>query len=173
MKRSISSRTNDVNYLQHYTVFRGLTYVLYGALWLYYLQQLLHHKHENTLCRDIEPTLRNVLLVIAWLKVVFTIFFLCIILTSFLLKPTLDAFVFIIACIVIVGVFVYQIQYIQFIEDTHLHTHQCHEIGQQKRNVVYVFSIVVFVFGLFLVAFGLSGRSMLQKLSNTDLHTTS
>ena len=172
MYHSIANKNNVVYHLQHYTVFRGLSYILYGALWLYYLQQLLHHKHENKRCQDVQPILRNVLLVIAWLKIVFIVIFLCIMITSLLLKPSLDVFVFVIACVIIACVFVYQIQFIYSIEDTDLYTKQCRDIEEYKRNVIYVFTVVVFVFGLFLIAFGLSGESVLRKLMNTDTKKT-
>ena len=168
MNDTTPNKSKVIYYMQHYTVFKGLTYLLYGALWLYYLQELLHHKHENARCRDIHPTLRNVLLVVAWLKVVFSVVFLCIILTSLLLRPSLDAFVFFVACVVIVSVFVYQIQFIYSIEDTNLRAKQCRDIDEHKRNVIYVFTVVVFVFGLLMVAFGMSGNSVFNKLANIN-----
>ena len=149
--------------LQRYTVFRGLTYLIYAGLWLQYTHHLLAST-DTPYCRDVEPTLRTVLLVIAWIKLVVTIVFTCFILTNLLLKPTIEQFVLVVATLVVLGIFFYQIQFLNAVETSTTRTSDCDEIGPQRRRVIYTFTMVIFVFGVLLVLFGLTGGSFLEKI---------
>lgn len=154
-----------VQTLQRYIVFRGLSYLLYAGLWLYYLQCLMNTKtHIVEYCRDVQPTLRSVLLVFAWIKLVVSILFVCVVLSSLLVDPSVEMFVFTLAMLIIVGVFLYQIHYINAVEQSTARTDQCDEVESRKRSVVYIFSVATFGFGVFLVAFGASGGSLLQQM---------
>lgn len=151
--------------LQQYTVFRGLSYLLYAGLWLYYLQHLLNpHKQNAEYCRDVQPTLRSVLLVFAWIKLVVSILFVGMVLSSLLVKPTIELFVFVLAVLVIIGVFLYQIQYLNAVEQSSARTDHCDDIESQKRLIIYVFTVVTFVFGVVLVLFGATGRSFIEHM---------
>lgn len=151
--------------LQRYTVFRGLSYLLYAGLWLYYIQHLIYtHNQSEEYCRDVQPTLRSVLLVFAWIKLIVSILFVCAVLSSFLVDPSVESCVFILAMLMIVGVLLYQIQYLTAVEHSTLRTNQCDDIESQKRLVVYVFSVVTFVFGVLMVVMGATGGSFLKQM---------
>ena len=152
--------------LQRYTIFRGLTYLIYAGLWLYYMQGLLHSSTTDQYCRDVQPTLRTVLLVISWIKLVVSIVFVCFVLSNVLLKPSVEQFALLLAMVVILGIFLYQIQFLNAVEASNAKTGDCDEVETHKRRMVYVFTVVIFVFGVFLVAFGLTGGSFLDTMVN-------
>lgn len=148
--------------IQRYSIFRGLTYLLYASLWLYYMHQLL--SSNEAYCRDVQPTLRSVLLVLSWIKLVVTIVFVCFMLSNLLLVPTIEQFVFVLATLVIVGVFLYQIQFLNAVEHSSAKAGECDDIEARKRRLVYVFTSIIFVFGVFLVLFGMTGGAFMERL---------
>ena len=121
--------------LQRYTIFRGLTYLIYAGLWLYYMQGLLHSSTTDQYCRDVQPTLRTVLLVISWIKLVVSIVFVCFVLSNVLLKPSVEQFALLLAMVVILGIFLYQIQFLNAVEASNAKTGDCDEVETHKRKI--------------------------------------
>jgi hypothetical protein len=148
--------------IQRYSVFRGLTYLLYASVWMYYMHQLL--SSNEAYCRDVQPTLRSVLLVLSWIKLVVTVVFVCFMLSNLLLVPTGEQFVFVLATLVIVGVFLYQIQFLNAVERSSAKAGECDDIESRKRRLVYVFTSIIFVLGVFLVLFGMTGGTFMERL---------
>lgn len=157
---------------QFYTVFKGITSVVYAALWLYYLQQLTtddpnaSSQTSAPRCRDVEPVVRNVLQVLAWVSIVFTVIYVCSALASVLLHPSAERCIVIVACLVIVFVYAYQIQYLRAVAQSSdaAGARACTAIERRKRDLVYVFVCVVLVFGVLMVGFGLTGGQWMERL---------
>ena len=154
---------------QFYTVFKGITSVVYAALWLYYLQQLTTDDPNESpapRCRDVEPVVRSVLQVLAWVSIVLTVIFVCSALASVLLNPSVERGIVILACLVIVGVYAYQIQYLRAVAQSSdaAGARACTAIERRKRELVYVFACVVLVFGVLMVGFGLTGGQWMERI---------
>jgi len=164
---TISSHKTGISFIQQYVVLQGLVYIIYSALWFYYMSQLLHTNQNQDvpiLCRDINPTLRTVLLVIAWIKVVSMAFYMCVLLSRLFTQPSIETFVLLIAYVIIFGVFVYQIQFLNAVEESVVLNTHCDEIEAKKRQTVISFNSVIFVFGIIMIVFGLTGQTVMQKM---------
>lgn len=163
--QSVSSSEAGVSFFQNYVILQGIIYLVYSTLWLYYMSQLLHtQQDEPIMCRDISPTIRTILLVIAWIKVIFMAFYICVLVSRLLTQPSTITFVVLIAYIIIFGVFVYQIQFLNAVKDSVLLNAPCNDIESKKRQIVMSFNSVIFLFGVIMIVFGLTGQTMMQKM---------
>ena len=162
---SLSSSETGVRFLQHSTLLQGILYLVYSGLWFVYLSQLSHTPDSKpTFCRDISPTLRTVLLVVAWIKVISMALYMCAMVSTWLIQPTMETLILLIAHVIILGIFVYQIQYLNAVGESGLLDTQCDEIESEKRRTVMSFNSVVFLFGAVLIVFGLTGQTVMRKM---------
>lgn len=168
---STANAQNFIRNVQRYTIFRGITYLIFASLWLHYMQALLNTNSSEKNCRDVYPTLRTVLLIMSWVKLVAIVLFSCFILTNLVLAPSIERLVFVLAMLVILGIFLYQIQFLNAIERSTAKAGDCDEVETHKRRMIYVFTVVIFVFGVMLVTFGVTGGSLLQKFVSSATST--
>lgn len=170
----VSSATcSPTSVLQNYFVLKGILYIIYSAVWFYYISALLDQSPSAPIkrCRDILPLLRTVLLILAWIKVFVMAFDVCVFVSYLLVQPSIDIFIVLIAYIIIFGIFVYQIQFLNAVEMSTTYNSECDAIETQKRQTVMSFNVVIFVFGVTMVAFGVSGQTMLEKLLPSKSNT--
>ena len=145
--------------LQAYTVFKGVTSLVYAGLWLGWLGRLGDpNTAYTTKCRDVSPTWRALLYVLAWVSIVGTALYACALASRCLLKPNVEVFLVTIACVIIVGVYAYQIQYLEAVAASDRPVGQCATVAPWRRQLVGTFAAVVVVFGLLLVGFGVWGE---------------
>ena len=162
---SSSSSSIGLSVLQQYIILQGIVYLVYSGLWFFYMSELLHtYQNKPIHCKDIQPTLRTVLLVLAWIEVISLAFYMCMLLSQLIMQPSIELITLLIAHVIIFGIFVYQIQYLNAVEDSLRLTNQCDDIEEHKRNVVMSFNAVIFVFGVFMIAFGLTGQTIMTTL---------
>ena len=90
----------------------------------------------------------------------------CSALASVLLHPSAERCIVIVACLVIVFVYAYQIQYLRAVAQSSdaAGARACTAIERRKRDLVYVFVCVVLVFGVLMVGFGLTGGQWMERL---------
>ena len=78
--------------LQSYTVFKGVTSLVYAGLWLGWLGRLAADAHApRTKCRDVSPTWRALLYVLAWVGIVGTALYVCMLASQCLLEFDVEA----------------------------------------------------------------------------------
>lgn len=155
-----------VDALQLYAVFKGLTSVVYAVLWLGFLRVLGSPAPDaaHRRCRDVAPTWRAVLYVLAWFGIVGSALYACGLVAHCLLHPTLDLVVLALACAVIVAVYAYQIQYLDALSRANEPVGQCEAVAPRRRELVGWFAVVVGVFGLLMVGFGVWGRTYFEAV---------
>ena len=163
-----------VRALQSYTVFKGLTSLVYAGLWLWWLHTLgaklvagddsndnnINIARNVTLtCRDVAPTLRRALYVLAWVGAVGTALFACGMGTRLLLAPSAHAVAITFASAAIVALYAYQIQYIERVarSERPLGDGQCALLAPWRRQLVLAFAMAIGLFGLLSVGFGVWG----------------
>ena len=165
-----------VRALQSYTVFKGLTSLVYAGLWLWWLHTLgvelvaggdnNHNHHHQLKCRDVAPTLRRTLYVLAWVGAVGTALFACAMGTRLLLAPSAHAVAITLASAAIVALYAYQIQYIERVARSEhpIVGGQCALVSPWHRQLVLAFAMAVGLFGLLSVGFGVWGGAAFEGL---------
>ena len=156
--------------LQSYTVFKGVTSLVYAGLWLGWLGRLAADANANanaprTKCRDVSPTWRALLYVLAWVSIVGTALYACMLASQCLLECDVEALLVTVACVVIVGVYAYQIQYLEAVAASDRPVGQCATVAPWRRQLVATFAVVVAVFGLLMVGFGVWGEGYFVGLA--------
>lgn len=163
--------------MQSYAVFKGLTSFVYACLWLMWLSSIdnaVVNGHAYTpKCRDIAPSLRKVLYVIAWVSIVATVLYICVLASQCLLSPSIEIVLVLIACAIIVGIYAYQIQYIEAVASSTRDLHTCSTVAPRKKQLVRIFAVVVGIFGLFMVLFGMWGRDYFERMASVQLNRVS
>ena len=157
-----------IHVMQRYTIFRGITYIIFASLWLYYMQALIHPHSAEIDCHDVCPTMRTVLLIMAWVKLIVIVLFVCFVLTNLLLQPSIEQLVFVLAMLVIMGIFLYQIQFLNAIERSTAKAGECDKVETHKRRMIYAFTMVIFVVGVLLITFGVTGGSLIQRFVSSS-----
>ena len=155
--------------LQAYTVFKGVTSLVYAGLWLGWLDRLANANSPATYatpkCRDVAPTWRALLYVLAWVSIVGTALYACALASRCLLAPNIEVVLVTIACVVIVGVYVYQIQYLEAVAASDRPMGQCATVAPWRRQLVATFAVVVAMFGLLMVGFGVWGEGYFKGMA--------
>jgi hypothetical protein len=152
--------------LQSYTVFKGVTSLVYAGLWLGWLHRLAADANApRTKCRDVSPTWRALLYVLAWVSIVGTALYACMLASRCLLECDVEALLVTVACVVIVGVYAYQIQYLEAVAASDRPVGQCATVAPWRRQLVATFAVVFAVFGLLMVGFGVWGEGYFVGLA--------
>lgn len=152
--------------LQSYTVFKGVTSLVYAGLWLGWLHRLAADAHTpRTKCRDVSPTWRALLYVLAWVSIVGTALYACMLASRCLLEYDVEVLLVTVACVVIVGVYAYQIQYLEAVAASDRPVGQCATVAPWRRQLVATFAVVVAVYGLLMVGFGVWGEGYFVGLA--------
>ena len=163
--------------MQSYAVFKGLTSFVYACLWLMWLSSIdnavINGSSYTPKCRDIAPSLRKVLYVIAWISIVATVLYICVLASQWLLSPSIEIVLVLIACVIIVGIYAYQIQYIEAVANSTRDLHTCNTVAPRKKQLVRIFAVVVGIFGLFMVLFGMWGRDYFERMASVQLNRRS
>ena len=163
--------------MQSYAVFKGLTSFVYACLWLTWLSSIdnavVPNRSYTPKCRDIAPTLRKVLYVIAWVSIVTTVLYICVLASQWLLSPSIEIVLVLIACAIIVGIYAYQIQYIEAVANSTRDLHTCNTVAPRKKQMVRIFAVVVGIFGLFMVLFGMWGRDYFERMASAQMNRIS
>lgn len=162
----LTATTHLAKGLQSYTVFKGVTSLVYAGLWIGWLGRLAANaKAPRTKCRDVSPTWRAFLYVLAWVSIVGTALYACMLASRCLLKFEVEVLLVTVACVIIVGVYAYQIQYLEAVAASDLPVGQCATVAPWRRQLVATFAVIVAVFGLLMVGFGVWGKGYFVGLA--------
>ena len=151
--------------LQSDTVFKGVTSLVYAGLWLGWIGRLGDANTPRTKCRDVSPTWRALLYVLAWVSIVGTALYACVLASRCLLECDVEALLVTVACVIIVGVYAYQIQYLEAVAASNLPVGQCATVAPWRRQLVATFAVIVAVFGLVMIGFGVWGKGYFVGLA--------
>lgn len=167
-------------------VFKGLVSVVYGSMWVHYLRMFwsasnnprqLHDGHaQQTLCRDVSPMLRSVLSVVAWVQLIMG-GAVCAWHTATLWTTQFNAHrtVLLVAQLVLLAVFVYQIQFLRSVTASDKTVVQvqsmphatrgndCRTIASEQQEVAWAYGWIVLILGVLFVLLGLTMQSMPSK----------
>ena len=147
-----------VHALQSASVFKGLTSLVYAVLLITFLKKLDDPTAQSLECKNVAPTLRMFLYVLAWIGAVSTGLYTCGVLSKFILNPTFELCFVGLACAAIAVVYVVQIQYIDALSKSYEKVGKCHEVSPERRQIVQWFSMVLILFGLMMMAVGVWGE---------------
>ena len=154
--------------------FKSILAIFYGSLWIHYLHKLTDPDSTPRRCREVAPVLRSVLTVIAWVGVVLGVLVVGMLLAMLCVRPTAFVFVMALIYVILVFIYVYQIQFLKAIEvsdewtETSSGTNQdgCDAVEQKKRRLSMVFAVFVLVFGIVLGVIGFTwGDGLTQWLT--------
>ena len=162
-----SSTAHLIKSLQTYTVFKGITSLVYAGLWLGWLSRLSDITSPRKRCRDVSPTWRALLYVLAWVSIVGTAMYACVLASRCLLAPNVEVLLVTIACVVIVGLYAYQIQYLEAVAASNRPVGQCETVAPWRRQLVATFAVVIAVFGLLMIGFGVWGKDYFEGIAKT------
>ena len=170
-----------VTMVQSYFIFKATLYIVYGSLWIQYMRSLGGRGEETPdtrekpiRCRDIQPVLRSVLSVIAWISLFMCAVTGCGQFARWCVRPNMELFVLLLAYGVMLTVFLFQIQFLREVSvsnrfqthpsGTQQHADGCDSIEQQKRKLSAVYAWVILLFGLLFGAFGFTGQTIIQQM---------
>ena len=156
-------------------VVKGLLSIVYGSSWVHYIRKFRqathHHTGPNTrplLCREVAPVLRSVLFVVACFSVALGAFA-CLFSVVHLTKSSIlsHTLVLLMAQIVILLVYVYQIQFLRHVASSNQQAAlltsdelasetSCQAIAPDQQEVAWVYGWIVLLFGIVYFLLGLS-----------------
>jgi hypothetical protein len=159
-------------------VIKGLFAIIYGSMWVHYLRKFRRGQHPTEtstkprplMCRDVEPFLRSILLVIAWFSVIFG-GVACVVNVMHLCNDSFRSHgvVLVAAHAVLLLVYVYQIQFLRHVaasdtpvvsSTTTVGTHanstrsNCQSIASEQQEVAWAYGWIVLLFGILYVLMG-------------------
>lgn len=155
--------------LQVYTVFKGVTSLVYAGLWLGWLNRISNAANSSdsmySKCKDISPTWRALLYILAWIGVIGTAIYACALTSRCILSPDVEIALITIATIIIVFIYIYQIQYIDAVAISEQPVGQCNMVSPWRRQIVTTFALVITLFSVLLIGFGIWGKSFFETMA--------
>lgn len=141
--------------------------ILYASLWIHYLCQLTTPTPPNQplrKCREVEPVLRSVLQVFAWVGAVMGVLVFCVLLAFLCTHQSVSLFVVVLLYAVLMFIYVYQIRFLRAVAvSDQLVDDGCDLIQPKTRRLLMTFAVIVLLFGVVTSVLGVVSGDRMGK----------